>query len=67
MEEKLKQAGDIIFSIVSDEPCRHDHHGYCQEHSWFRSNGTCPHKVAQDWLKTNRPELLDELFKYQTQ
>ena len=28
------------------EPCRHDHHGYCQEHGWF-SKDPCPTGIMQ--------------------
>lgn len=28
------------------EPCRHDHHGYCQEHGWF-SLEPCPTGIMQ--------------------
>lgn len=34
-------------AIGYDEtPCRHDHHGYCQEHSWF-STDPCPTGILQ--------------------
>lgn len=26
---------------VEDQPCRFDHHGYCQEHGWFGEPGEC--------------------------
>lgn len=29
------------------EPCRLDHHGYCQEHNWFREN-PCPTAILQN-------------------
>ena len=28
------------------EPCRFDHHGYCQEHNWFRRE-PCPTGILQ--------------------
>lgn len=27
--------------------CSFDHHGFCQEHSWFRTEPKCPHARAQ--------------------
>ena len=31
----------IDFLAVNDEPCRLDHHGYCQAH-WLHSAADCP-------------------------
>ncbi len=32
-----------LMEILPEEPCRYDHNGNCQEHSWFGLNGDkCP-------------------------
>ena len=39
----LELVSDFIFD---DDPCFHDHHGYCQAHGWFCTD-PCPHKRAR--------------------
>ena len=34
----------IIEDLTDSELCRYDHHGYCQEHSWFEDDRDCPQK-----------------------
>jgi len=39
----------LLSQIVSSEPCRLDHHGYCQEHLWV-GKGECAHGRARRFL-----------------
>lgn len=50
------EAVDILRDLYDeDEPCRFDHHGYCQEHLWFvaptedigNPRAVCPHARAK--------------------
>lgn len=49
-----EQQRDRLAALVRDfrdpDPCRLDHHGYCQAHSWMCSGNTCPHARARDIL-----------------
>lgn len=38
---------EIVRDLIDDNPCRFDHHGYCQEHGWLRE-GKCPVERARD-------------------
>ena len=42
-----REEWDAMCAIGFDpEPCRFDHHGYCQEHNWFRRE-PCPTGILQ--------------------
>jgi hypothetical protein len=40
----------LIADLVDMEPCRFDHHGYCQAHGWLTGTAPCPHGRAQQLL-----------------
>lgn len=54
-EDLIKQCEEnaalkmLLSQIVSSEPCRLDHHGYCQEHMWI-GKGECAHGRARKFL-----------------
>lgn len=37
LSDRVKELEAILLDFVEgeDQPCRFDHHGYCQEHGWF--------------------------------
>lgn len=39
--DKFKAVADAARDVVDMEPCRPDHHGYCQTHRWLQK-GECP-------------------------
>lgn len=39
---------EIIKDLYQEEPCRFDHHGYCQAHDWFATDPKCPHARIRD-------------------
>lgn len=39
-----KELIDIISDMEDPNECQYDHHGYCQEHSWFDDLIACPQK-----------------------
>lgn len=45
----------LIAEFVDDEPCRYDHHGYCQSHSLAEK--PCPHETAKHVLTTATKRL----------
>jgi uncharacterized Zn finger protein (UPF0148 family) len=45
----LQEAIEIVSDLGERDPCRLDHHGYCQEHDWFDAS-PCPHKRAKEFL-----------------
>jgi len=32
---------ELVENTVDDTPCRLDHHGYCQQHSWLYTDPPC--------------------------
>ena len=47
-----QEAGELrtlLGQLVSSDPCRLDHHGYCQEHMWV-GKGECAHGRARKLL-----------------
>ena len=44
------EAVGLLWKVSSDEPCRFDHYGYCQEHGWFDLSVPCPEGRAQTFL-----------------
>lgn len=44
----LNEMHDIIAQMVDPNPCRYDHHDYCQEHALHPR--PCPHERAQTLL-----------------
>lgn len=42
---------DELLGLINDLAdmgrCHYDHHGYCQEHGWFKADIECPHARAQ--------------------
>lgn len=63
-EDLLKQCEEnaalklLLSQIVSSEPCRLDHHGYCQEHMWV-GKGECAHGRARKLLGMENPMICD--------
>jgi hypothetical protein len=47
---ELAAAVKPLLALISDlydrEPCRFDHHGYCQTHGWMETDPKCPHYRA---------------------
>jgi len=43
----------LVTELVDADPCRYDHHGYCQTHSLHEK--PCPHEQAKD-LGLGRPQ-----------
>ena len=48
--EELKTALTGLLEPFGDDPCRFDHHGYCQQHFLQEANECCV-KIARDTLK----------------
>lgn len=46
LRAKLAAVSEIFPDLVDDDPCTHDHHGYCQAHGWL-APGECPHARAK--------------------
>lgn len=50
MAEEIAVTTDELLDLVNDLAdtgrCHYDHHGYCQEHGWFKSEVECPHARA---------------------
>lgn len=51
LEQQLAKAKQLLTDLVDPTPCSLDHHGYCQEHLWFSSEGPCANKEAMEFLK----------------
>ena len=49
LKELLRECREVIYNLIDDEPCRYDHHGYCQAHNWL-SNDVCPHKQGKELI-----------------
>lgn len=47
--KKANELKTILSQIVSSDPCRLDHHGYCQEHLWV-GKSECAHGRARKLL-----------------
>lgn len=43
---------DLIRDWLDPDPCRLDHHGYCQAHNWLCGGKPCPHARAREVLAT---------------
>lgn len=43
----------MVGALHYDTPCRVDHHGYCQEHSYLEE-GPCPDGEARKLLETTK-------------
>lgn len=39
------QLRDLVAALIDPDPCRYDHHGYCQTHSLHEA--PCPHDLAK--------------------
>lgn len=52
--ESAEQQRDQLTALVRDfldpDPCRLDHHGYCQAHLWMCGGSPCPHARAREAL-----------------
>lgn len=48
-QQEVNELKTILSQIVSSDPCRLDHHGYCQEHLWV-GRGECAHGRARKLL-----------------
>lgn len=44
------EARKLLGEITDPEPCRLDHHGYCQAHLWV-GKGECAHRRAKELLQ----------------
>ena len=46
--QALTEAMVILRDLMDPEPCRLDHHGYCQEHNWM-DESPCPQARARQF------------------
>ena len=46
---ELAEALDALYAVTDDDPCRYDHHGYCQTHG--PGAIPCSTAVARDLLR----------------
>lgn len=46
------EARNLLEQVTDPEPCRLDHHGYCQTHLWV-GKGECAHSRARKLLKSH--------------
>ncbi len=53
MEAQLQTARELLNYFHEDSDCSFDHHGYCQEHSYFNS-GICIMKQVANFLEAVR-------------
>lgn len=44
--EELKPLTELVKDLTDPDPCRFDHHGYCQAHGWTATDPACPHGRA---------------------
>jgi hypothetical protein len=53
--DAVREAVEILKDIVSEEDCRFDHHGGCQEHGYLilKSGEECPQAAAKRFIKEN--------------
>jgi len=54
---EVAELRDIVDALADTGKCHYDHHGYCQEHLWFKSDVECPHARAQRLWDVNGNEL----------
>lgn len=40
----------LLEDLADPDPCRYDHHGYCQAHGWLQTEPRCPHLRAKELL-----------------
>lgn len=50
LRKRQTTAVHIIEQLVDEDDCSFDHHGYCQEHSWFDTEEKCPDARAKEFL-----------------
>lgn len=49
---------DLVNDLADAGRCHYDHHGYCQEHGWFKTDIECPHARAQRlWDMNGKPQV----------
>lgn len=53
--DDIVAAFDILADIVDDDPCRLDHHGYCQTHGWLNET-PCPYGRAREIIRPLEPQ-----------
>lgn len=46
--DRIAPLRELLAQLVDEDPCRLDHHGYCQAHSLH--SPPCPHQVAKELL-----------------
>ena len=44
-----KELLEVLYELIDDTPCHHDHHGACQAHGVIE--GPCPHERAKKLLE----------------
>jgi hypothetical protein len=54
---EIAELRDIVDALADTGKCHYDHHGYCQEHLWFKSDVECPHARAQRLWDADGNEL----------
>lgn len=54
---EIAELRDIVDALADTGKCHYDHHGYCQEHLWFKSDVECPHARAQKLWDMDGNEL----------
>ena len=55
---EVAEGAQSLLSLLADltdaDPCRFDHHGYCQAHSWMSAQPSCPHGRAKAILDAEK-------------
>lgn len=49
LRQRIAQLESVLRDLIDDDPCRFDHHGYCQTHGWLHP-GRCPVARARELL-----------------
>lgn len=51
LQEQLKEANELLLDFCSDDECRFDHNGYCQEHDSCEGDYKCIQKDLKQYLE----------------
>ena len=51
LQEQLKEANELLLDFCSEDECRFDHNGYCQEHDSCEGGYKCIQKDLKQYLK----------------
>lgn len=51
LQEQLNQANKLLLDFCSEDECRFDHNGYCQEHDSCEGEYKCIQKDLKQYLE----------------